>query len=99
MKICVLGAGALGSAIGGTLAEAGSDVTLIDRNPAHVDAINRDGLRLRDGDIDRTVRVKAALDCRGLPLRLLWPQGRQRLPRVDVALDRLGSGLRIDPPR
>lgn len=66
LKIYFLGAGALGCAIGGTLAAAGSDVTLIDRYQAHVDAINRDGLAMKDGDTERVVRVKAATDCRGL---------------------------------
>jgi len=63
MKIYFLGAGALGCAIGGTLAAAGSDVTLIDPFQAHVDAINRDGLRMKIGDSERVVRVRAALDC------------------------------------
>lgn len=67
MKIYFLGAGALGCAIGGTLAAAGSDVTLIDRYQAHVDAINRDGLLMKDGETDRLVRVNAASDSRGLP--------------------------------
>ncbi|MDP4157753.1 MAG: 2-dehydropantoate 2-reductase N-terminal domain-containing protein, partial [Bacillota bacterium] len=40
MKICVLGAGALGSTIGGTLAEAGQEVYLIDQWAEHVKAIN-----------------------------------------------------------
>ena len=62
MKIYFLGAGALGCAIGGTLAAAGSDVTLIDPFQAHVDAINRDGLRMKVGDSERIVRVRAALD-------------------------------------
>ncbi|WP_418128171.1 ketopantoate reductase family protein [Variovorax sp. 375MFSha3.1] len=62
MKIYFLGSGALGCAIGGTLAAAGSDVTLIDPFQAHVDAINRDGLRMKVGDSERTVRVRAALD-------------------------------------
>ncbi|MDR6520761.1 MULTISPECIES: ketopantoate reductase family protein [Variovorax] len=62
MKIYFLGAGALGCAIGGTLAAAGSDVTLIDPYQAHVDAINRDGLRMKVGDSERIVRVRAALD-------------------------------------
>ena len=66
MKIYFLGAGALGCAIGGTLAAAGSDVTLIDPYQAHVDAINRDGLRMKDGDSERVVRVKATTDSRGL---------------------------------
>ena len=62
MKICFVGAGALGCAIGGTLAKGGSDVTLVDLNQAHVDAINRDGLIMREGGKDRAVKVSAATD-------------------------------------
>lgn len=66
MKIYFLGAGALGCAIGGTLAAAGSDVTLINSSKAHVDAINRDGLRMKAGDTERVVKVRAVPDCSGL---------------------------------
>jgi 2-dehydropantoate 2-reductase len=66
MKICVLGAGALGCAIGGTLALAGSDVTLVNRSRAHVAAINRDGLILKTPNGERKVPVHAAVDCGGL---------------------------------
>jgi len=66
MKIYFLGAGALGCAIGGTLAAAGSDVTLIARDPNHVDTINRAGLGMTDGAGERVVRVKAATHCAGL---------------------------------
>ena len=41
VRICVIGAGSLGSAIGGTLAAAGNDVVLVTRNRAHVEAISR----------------------------------------------------------
>ncbi len=60
MKICILGAGALGCAIGAGLAEGGADVTLVNRNAAHVDAIEAEGLRLRDHDGERRVRIAAA---------------------------------------
>lgn len=66
MKICVLGAGALGCAIGGTLAAADSDVVLVARSRPHVDAINAFGLRMREGGEERTVRVHAATSCAGL---------------------------------
>jgi 2-dehydropantoate 2-reductase len=66
MKICILGAGSLGCAIGGVLAEAGSDVTLVNRSKAHVDAINRIGLRMCKGESERTVKVKAATGCQGI---------------------------------
>jgi 2-dehydropantoate 2-reductase len=66
MKICFLGSGALGSAIGGALSEAGADVHLIDAWPAHVDAMNHDGLTLREDGVDRKVRVKAATSTDGI---------------------------------
>jgi 2-dehydropantoate 2-reductase len=67
MKIHILGAGSLGCAIGGTLASAGSEVTLITRSREHVDAINSRGLVLRDADgNDRLIKVAAATDARGL---------------------------------
>ena len=62
----MLGAGALGSAIGGTLALGGSDVTLVDLYKAHVDAVNAGGLKLREGDVEVTVRIKAVTDCDAL---------------------------------
>jgi 2-dehydropantoate 2-reductase len=45
LRICIHGAGGLGSLLGGYLATSGHDVTLIAR-PAHADAIERDGLRV-----------------------------------------------------
>ena len=66
MKICMLGAGALGCSIGGTLAAGGSDVILLDSFQTHVDAINASGLKMRVGEEERVVKVKAYSDCRGL---------------------------------
>lgn len=60
MKICILGAGALGCAIGGALTEGGSEVHLVNRSSAWVDVIHRDGLTLREDGVDRKVRVKAS---------------------------------------
>ncbi len=58
MKIAVIGAGGVGSVIGGLLARAGEDVTLIGRQP-HVDAINSHGL-LIDGALgERRIPVAA----------------------------------------
>ena len=48
MKIAILGAGAMGSAIGALLAKAGNDVTLIDVWKEAVEAINRDGLKIQN---------------------------------------------------
>jgi 2-dehydropantoate 2-reductase len=45
VRWCILGAGGLGSVLGGRLAAAGDDVVLVAR-PAHVDAISHHGLRI-----------------------------------------------------
>ncbi|MGU7784983.1 ketopantoate reductase family protein [Burkholderia sp. PU8-34] len=59
MKIAILGAGALGCAIGATLTEGGHETWLVDRSAAHVDAMRRDGLRVDDANGSRHVRVRA----------------------------------------
>lgn len=66
MKVCVLGAGSLGCAIGGTLAKSGADVTLINRRPEQVEAIQRNGLTLRENTGDTRVQVHAATSAVGL---------------------------------
>lgn len=66
MKIAVLGAGALGCAIGSTLAEGGNEVVLITRNRAHVDAINDHGLALRTPQGTRVVHTRAVVNAQGL---------------------------------
>ena len=66
MKVCVLGAGAMGSSIGGLLADGGSEVYLIDPWAEHVNVMNNQGLKLQVGSSDRLVKVRAATDCRGI---------------------------------
>jgi len=66
MKICFLGSGALGSALGGVLTEGGNDVWLVDAWPDHVDAMNARGLTLRDGGVDRSVEVHARTSADGI---------------------------------
>jgi 2-dehydropantoate 2-reductase len=66
MKICMLGSGSLGSALGGVLSEGGNDVWLVDAWAGHVDAMNARGLTLRDGGVDRTAKVKAATTTDGI---------------------------------
>ena len=60
MRAAILGAGSLGSAIGGKLAGAGHDVALITRNAAQVEALNRDGLTRVEGDRGTNVRGEAS---------------------------------------
>jgi 2-dehydropantoate 2-reductase len=60
MKICVVGAGAIGGYMGVKLALAGNDVTLIARG-AHLEAIKKNGLKLilEDGTEQHAKDVKA----------------------------------------
>ncbi len=59
MKICVIGAGAMGSAYGGLLARAGHDVTLVDTWAEHITAIRSSGLRLAGVPGDLTIKLNA----------------------------------------
>ena len=59
MKIVMLGAGAVGSTIGGTLAIGGNDVHFVDMWQEHVDLINKDGLHMTNEKEDWYVRVDA----------------------------------------
>ena len=59
MKIAILGAGALGCAIGSTLSQGGHETSLIDRSAAHVGAMCRDGLQVDDADGSRHIKVRA----------------------------------------
>lgn len=58
-RIAVLGAGAIGAAIGAYLIREGHDVTLIDQWAQHVDKMRSDGLKLTDLNGEFTVPVKA----------------------------------------
>ncbi len=59
LKIAILGAGALGCAIGAALTEAGHETWLLNRSMAHVEAMCRDGLRVDDDAGSRRVMVRA----------------------------------------
>lgn len=65
MRLVVLGAGGLGSVIGGYLAQAGVEVTLICR-PAHAEAINQNGLSITglrgDHRVTQNLRAVATAD-------------------------------------
>jgi 2-dehydropantoate 2-reductase len=55
MKICIFGAGSIGGVIGGVLAQAGHDVSLIARG-AHLDALRANGCTVETGGQTFTVR-------------------------------------------
>ena len=46
MRICIIGAGAIGGMLGARLALAGEQVTFIEKNREHANAIRSDGLRV-----------------------------------------------------
>jgi len=62
LKIAIIGAGAMGSLFGAYLSEGGNEVHLVDVWREHVDAINRDGLRIKEEDKERTVFLRALTD-------------------------------------
>jgi 2-dehydropantoate 2-reductase len=104
MRVAIIGAGAIGSVIGGLLARAHEDVTLIGRRP-HVDVVNRNGLRI-DGALGAIqVRVRAAerLDFRpDLALLTVKTQGVAATAReihpyvVGVPVVTMQNGVRSD---
>lgn len=58
MKIAVVGAGSLGTIIGGLITEAGYDVNLIDVNKENLKALNKNGAQL-SGHLNRVIPVIA----------------------------------------
>jgi 2-dehydropantoate 2-reductase len=70
MRFVVLGAGAVGGAIGGRLAQHGHSAVLIARG-AHYEAIRDRGLRLESPDDTATIRLPAVDD----PSKIEWAAG------------------------
>ena len=60
-KIAIMGVGAVGGYAGAHMAQAGEDVTFIDPWPAHVEKMQRDGLKISHiRDVPEfTVKVRA----------------------------------------
>jgi len=52
----------MGGIVGATLAEGGADVTLIDVSEAVVERINRQGLTIERGGVERTLSIPATLE-------------------------------------
>ena len=61
MRICVFGAGAVGSHFAVRLARSGHEVSCVMRGP-HLEAVKANGLTLRVGDAEFTAKVKASDD-------------------------------------
>lgn len=67
MKVCIVGCGAIGSLFAAHLAQVeGVEVWAFDLVAPHVEAINRDGLRLT-GEADLVARVRATTDPAAIP--------------------------------
>jgi len=79
-KIAIVGAGALGGYVGGSLAHLGHDVTLIDPWPEHVETIRARGLELDGVTPEEKFTVK-----RARTLHLTEVQALAKTP-VDVAM-------------
>ena len=62
MKIAVVGCGAMGSVYAALLGDSGNEVWALSRRLDHVEAIERNGLRLQGPSGDRTVRIRATTD-------------------------------------
>ncbi len=65
MKVCVLGAGSLGSTIGGALAIDGNEVHLVGR-AAHMDAVNAGGLVMVEADGQRCATLQGHVRAEGI---------------------------------
>ncbi len=98
MNVCVIGAGSLGSAIGGTLAADGNDIVLVTRNRAHVDAITAGGLVLNDGETQRTVAVTASTgydDVAPVDLAIVLVKALDTGPAIEAARPILRSDTTV----
>jgi 2-dehydropantoate 2-reductase len=64
MRIVIIGTGAMGSVYAGLLADAGLDVCAVDIWAEHIDAIQRNGLRVSGASGDRLAKLRATTDAR-----------------------------------
>ncbi len=105
MRVLILGAGGLGSVLGGYLANIGVDVTLVGR-PAHAEAITRYGLRItgrRGGDLvitDNLTAVDQTAKATGghfdyLVLAVKGKDTAQALAEADGLRDCVSSALSV----
>lgn len=98
MKICILGAGSLGSTIGGALAEAGMDVYLINRRPEFVQKINETGLKMRVGETEKLVPIKARTRSEGIgpvDLIIVLVKSFHTKEAMEAATDLLGENTMV----
>lgn len=99
MRICVVGAGAIGGWIASRLALAGNEVSLVARGET-LEAIDTQGLLLSDGTETRCVAIQATSDPSSLevPDVLVIAVKAPALPAIAAALEPLvGADTKIVP--
>lgn len=99
MRYVVFGAGAVGGVIGGRLHAAGRDVVLVARG-AHLEALQRDGLRLLTPDGEERHRIPAvgavaALDLTDDDVVLLTVKSQDTVAALDDLADLAPPGIAI----
>jgi len=87
MKICIFGAGAVGSYLAARLAHGGKQVSVIVRGP-HLAAIQKDGLKLQAKDGEIAVRLPASDDP-----ATLGPQDLVIVSAKTPSLPQVASGI------
>ncbi len=96
IKFIILGAGSLGSLVGGLLAGSGSDVTLIARR-RHVEAIKERGLIIKGPGGTRTIEIRATDDptkIRGADTLILTTKTKDTAEALD-SISHLSSSLQL----
>ncbi|HYG54542.1 MAG TPA: 2-dehydropantoate 2-reductase [Burkholderiales bacterium] len=94
MKICVIGAGAMGGAYGGLLARAGHDVTLVDTWAEHIAAIRADGLIVEGVAGEHRVKVRAETavpENSKFDVVMVWTDSNNTRQAADAAAKALGE--------
>lgn len=73
-QIAVIGAGAVGSLVGGLLARAGESVTLINLWPPHVDHLKKEApcIKTSEGECSVKVDIHHIYEIAGLHRELFW---------------------------
>ncbi len=72
MRYLVLGCGAIGGTVAAGLVRDGHDVLVCDADPAVVEAVNADGLRI-EGPVEQFTARPAAIGPDDLPARIDFP--------------------------
>ena len=87
MKACIYGAGAIGGWLGVKLARAGCDVAVVARG-ATLEALQQDGLRLREGDdtLPAPVRASASPADLGVQDLVVLAVKAQAMPEVALCI-------------